>query len=231
MKISAQAGNVKQKKRALPISREQEDALWNNGTFGTSNPKQSIYTLIYHLGIQCSLRAAKEHRYLVFGSNSQLQLKHEHEIEYIEYTERTSKNYKFGIKCSRMEPKTTRLYPNEENHGRCVVRLYKEYISHRPNDSEDLPFYLTPIPSNQVKSHVWYKKVAMGIHSIEQVTKNVMKSLEVEPDNFYSNTSLRRTAKCRLGISEKADGLYSQRVVRKRHDASSIRPMQQQDSD
>ena len=58
----------------------------------------------------------------------------------------------------------------------------------------------------------------MGIHSIEQVTKNLMKSMEVGTDSFYSNTSLRRTAKCRLvqgGISKEVAPLKTGRISEK----------------
>ena len=195
MKKSAREGNVKPRKRALPITFSDENELWNNGTFGSSSPVQLLHTLIFYLGLHCSLRAAQEHRYLEFGQNSQLTLRKDQEgEEYLEYVERISKNKRFGINSTRMEPKVTRICPNLENPSRCVLKLYKEYINRRPSNAGN-SFYLTPA-SNATRSDVWYKRSPLGVHSIEKTTKLLMKSLAKE-NEFYSNTSLRRTAICR----------------------------------
>jgi len=45
-------------------------------------------------------------------------------------------------------------------------------------------------------TYVWYKRVPLGIHSIQKVTKELTKNLNL--DGFVSNTSLRRTAQNRL---------------------------------
>ena len=77
------------------------------------------------------------------------------------------------------------------------MKLYKEYISHRP-EMNGLPghsaFYLTPIPKPSDKT--WYKSVPLGLNTIASTLKNLMKS--VDDGNYYTNTSLRRTAKTRL---------------------------------
>ena len=55
------------------------------------------------------------------------------------------------------------------------------------------------MPPTQIKSdnQQWYKSVPLGIHSIESTTKNTMKNLSDE-EGFFTNTSLRRTAKNRM---------------------------------
>ena len=224
MKKSAQQGNARPKKRALPIDLDQENELWEKGSFGMSDPEQLIHTLIYHLGIHLSLRAAKEHHDLEFGAESQLTLCTDSDgNEYLRYVERMSKNKRFGLKCTRMDPKDTRVYSNTENPNRYVVKLYKEYIRRRPDDACKA-FYLTPLPKHQIKDNIWYKRSAMGIHKIESTTKRLMKTIRKD-DEYYTNTSLRRTAKTRLvkggitkeiaslktgRISEKADSAYLQ---------------------
>ncbi len=202
MKALAKEGLVLPKKRACSISRDDEELLWVNGTFGTSNPRQLLHTLIYHLGLHLSLRACQEHKDLVFGENSQLSLLvDENGIEFLRYTERMSKNKRFGLKCTRFDPKVTFIYPCE-NLNRCVVAMYKMYVSHRPpTASQESAFYLTPMENPQ--TDIWYKNVPLGIHSIEKVTKQLMSS--ISDGKFVSNTSLRRTCKQRLveaGVSK-----------------------------
>ena len=67
MKLGDNLGLVKTPKRAVSISLSDEEEMWNNGSFGSSNPRQLLYTLLYHLGLHCSLRACEEHRDLEFG--------------------------------------------------------------------------------------------------------------------------------------------------------------------
>lgn len=166
MKQAANVGAVKVKKHAAPISFDEEDDLWRNGTFGSSNPRQLISTLIYHFGLHLSLRAGQEHRDLEFGENSQLRLGSENGQEFLEYTERISKNKRFGLKATRLEPKVTRIYGNLDKPERCVLTIYKKYVEHRPETVKCSAFYLTP--NNEVKNNVWYKDCPMGIHTIEK---------------------------------------------------------------
>lgn len=131
MKASARAGTVKPRKRAAPVSWEKENDLWTCGAFGSSGPQQLIDTLIYHLGLHLALRAVQEHRDLEYGEFSQLEIKKDPDgVDYLCYTERTSKSKSFGLLQCRREPKVTNVYANK-NMARCVVQLYKTYLSHR----------------------------------------------------------------------------------------------------
>lgn len=67
MKKGAALGMVKCKKKAVCITTDDEEAMWKNGAFGYSNPGQLLNTLIYHIGLHCSLRATQEHRDLEYG--------------------------------------------------------------------------------------------------------------------------------------------------------------------
>ncbi len=58
---------VKVKKRAMSLTRADEEEMWQNGAFGSANPLQLLHTVIYHIGLPCSLRASQEHRDLEFG--------------------------------------------------------------------------------------------------------------------------------------------------------------------
>ena len=197
MKKAAKAGVIKPTKRASPISFEMENMLWINHIFGYENPEQLLNNLIYHFGIHFSLRACQEQRDLEFGINSQIVLHQNDGNPYIEYVERISKNKSFGLKATRMEPKCTKVYENKNEPEKCVIKMYNEYVSHRP-ETHGLKgceaFYLTPLP--QAKSTIWFKAVPLGVHAIEKRTKTMMDT--VDANSFYSNTSLRRTAKTRL---------------------------------
>jgi hypothetical protein len=212
MKRLASKGIVKGKKRAAPISFDEEEELWSKGILGDDSPRKLIETLIYLLGLHLSLRAAKEHRDLVFGEDSQLELV-EMDGECIKYTERISKNRTYGLKHSTMDPKTTFIYPNTANSFRCPVRLYKKYITHRPetNGMKGNPSFYLAIIDNP-KSNVWYKSSPLGVHSIESVVKKVMEKCGKK--GFFSNTSLRRTAMTRLISGDIPDKVIQKKTGR-----------------
>jgi len=193
MRISAIEGNVKPTKRAENIPISDENELWNKGILGSGTPKQLQETVIYLMGVQFGLRAATEHKALRFGANSQLQLIKENSEEILVYTETVSKCRNYGIKQSRLEPKSVKVYQRKTLKDRCLVNLFKEYVLHRPI-TDRTEFHLACIVNP--KSTAWYKNQPLGIHSIENVTQTLMKSLG--KDGYYTNTSLRRTAKTRL---------------------------------
>ena len=111
MKKGAKDGPVKAVKRSKAIEFEDEQKMWDIGTFGSWNPKQLMHTLLYHLGMHLSLRTAQEHRDLEHGESSQIQLitdKNGCELLVYEYTERSSKNKSFGFE---------KLYNGTESHA------------------------------------------------------------------------------------------------------------------
>ena len=61
---------------------------------------------------------------------------------------------------------------------RCPVGLFKDFLSrHPPELRESGPFYLAVI--ERPRAEVWYKKQRLGIHSIDQMMKNIVKSTPV----------------------------------------------------
>lgn len=197
MRKTAAEGGVSSKRKAGCITVEQEKSLWEKGILGDSDGKQLVESLLFSIGLHCALRACKEHRDLTFGENSQLMLSFDEQgRECLIYKENVSKCKNFGIKQSRIEPKIVTIY-SAFDERKDVIRLYKKYISHRPESNGRkgcLAFYLTPLQTPI--GNCWYKCVPMGVHSIEKVTKSIMQTAGY--DGFYTNTSLRRSAKTRL---------------------------------
>ena len=117
-----------------------------------------------------------------------------------------------------MEPKITQILGNSSNKSRCIVTLFKTYVSHRPEShgkAGHTAFYLTPIKNP--KGPIWYKAAPLGTHTIEKSVKRLMSSISAE--GYISNTSVRRTAKNRMmaagiprEVIEKKTGRISERA-------------------
>ena len=76
---------------------------------------------------------------------------------------------------------------------RCPVGQFKYFLSRRPPElRESGPFYLAVI--ERPKTEVWYKKQRLGIHSIDQMMKNIVKSNPVAlSGKKLTNHSARKT--------------------------------------
>lgn len=197
MKYLASKGFSCPREKAEAIELDEEEQLWSSGTLGESNPKQLIDTLVYLMGVQFALRAGKEHKALRVGPRSQFKLKQDKSGDmYLEYTEDTSKNNQGGLKHRKIDKKVGRAYVNEAYPDRCLVRLYRKYLSLRPtskNCSED--FYLRPL-ANPKDNTCWYSVQPMGINTLGSIVSSLARKIGLT--GKITNHSCRASAASRM---------------------------------
>lgn len=144
--------------------------MWDTGVLGDSTPKQLVDTLLYMLGVHLALWAVKEHKALRVGPRSQFALKFDQKGQkyYLEYTEDSSKNNQGGLEYRKVTKKVSLAYENVDEPEKCVVHLYRKYMSLRPTDAkcpEDL--YWRPLVNP--KGNWWYTMQAMGVNTISKI--------------------------------------------------------------
>ena len=101
-----------------------------------------------------------------------------------------------------------KVFPRKTLKKRCLVNLYKKYVSKHPI-TDRTEFNLACIKNS--KTTVWYINAHLGIHSFEKVTKTLIKSLGKE--GYYTNTSHRRSVITRL-----VEAGIPREVTKKRND-------------
>lgn len=197
MKHLASKGYSCPREKAEAIEINEEEEMWASGVLGESNPKQLIETLVYLMGVQFALRAGKEHKALRVGPRSQFKLKQDKGGKtYLEYTEDTSKNNQGGIKHRKVDKKVGRAYVNEAYPDRCLVRLYRKYLSLRPtaeNCSQD--FYLRPL-ANPKENSCWYSVQPMGINYLGSIVTSLGRKIGLT--GKITNHSCRASAASRM---------------------------------
>lgn len=195
MKFLASKGYSCPREKADAIEVEDEDKMWLDGVLGESNPKQLVDTVLYLLGVHFALRAGKEHKALQLGDRSQLVVKYDRvaEMNYIEYTEDTSKTNQGGLKHRHLKKKVSRAYENQDNPERCVVRLFNKYVSLRPPNAPD-DLYLRPLANP--KEHCWYYAQPIGINALGKIVGKLVGRLGIE--GRFTNHSCRATAASRM---------------------------------
>ena len=62
MKENAKKGLGREVCQAEALNGNEIDRLWESGVLGDSNPKQLSDTMLFLIGVNCALRAGKEHK-------------------------------------------------------------------------------------------------------------------------------------------------------------------------
>ena len=72
---------------------------------------------------------------------------------------------------------------------RCLIRLYKLYMSKCPQNRPDNAFYLKPL--TKANGEFWYSNIPLGHNSLQKIVPNLFKAAGV--DGYFTNHSLRAT--------------------------------------
>ena len=158
MKSLSKQGLVMKKEKAQPFTLSHEEKMWSSGVLGESNPEQLLNTVIYLLGIHCSLRAVDEHKALKIGYYLQIKCKFDKELNahFLKYRETYSKNHQGGLADLNIKPKVITVYENKGEPLRYVIYLYKKYVGLRPNHDPKCSYDLYLWPLKRYTEHMWY---------------------------------------------------------------------------
>ena len=175
------------KRQAAIISTDLEECMWNDGLLGDSNPHLLLDTMVYCLGLNLALRSGREHRSLC---PAMIQLHESKDARpYLLYSERGSKNNAGGFQERKVTNKTVKIFGNKEDPKRCVVELYKKYMSFRPVDAPPDAFCLQPVAKPSPDQ--WYLSRPVGHNTLNETVKRLCD--KAGEKGHYTNHSLRRT--------------------------------------
>ena len=139
---------------------------------GEDDPRTLVNTLF---GKYFSLPSGEEHRELRF---SQLEVIEGDFIERtrLKYTSFAEKNYAGGLQHRKVKAKVVEHHENIVNPKRCVIRLYKKYVSKCPNDViGGSVFYLTPKRKWSAGDEIWFTRSTIGNNSLRSVVADMRK--------------------------------------------------------
>ncbi|XP_071139884.1 uncharacterized protein [Mytilus edulis] len=121
--------------------------------------------------------------------------------EYVEFYERTTKT-RTGAKSGDVRDVTPKMFA-QPNSDYCPVKLFKLYVSKRPEDLRSDPesrFYLRPLP-NSDKDGVWYCRQPLGKNKLGMMMKTMAETAELYGRKV--NHSTRKTFATTLLQSER----------------------------
>ena len=203
MKQCTEAGLGNNVRQAEVLSISDEDILWNLGLLGTYSPEVLLVTVMYSIGLSCSLRAGKEHH--VLGSipfDSQFTFFNDKDGKlFFRYREDLGlKTNKGGLKHRKVPGKVVDVH-QIDNVDRCPVHILSKYLSMLPSERKCKALYL------QCKKNYspgnWYRDAPVGENKMRSFVKDLCKKAGIP--GFYSNHSLRSTSCTRMydcGVDE-----------------------------
>ena len=111
------------------------------------------HTVLFLLGINCTLRAGDEHYQLrretpLKKSQIQFEVSELGERCLVYYEETGTKSNDGGLKHMRYDRKIVWVHPNNVNRERCPVRLVEKYLSLCPPVKKKDNFYLQSVQKN-----------------------------------------------------------------------------------
>ena len=132
--------------------------MWQNCILSSESPRQLLDTVVYIVGLNCALRAGKEHHMLhSIGFNSQFEWLRDESLDvyFLRYTDDIGlKTNKGGIKQQKLDPKIVDVFPIVGSY-RCPVRIIGMYLSLLPKNRTCNAFYLQPL--RNYTPECWYE--------------------------------------------------------------------------
>ena len=176
-----------------PLTKEEEDLLWERGQLGDHNPEVLVRTSWYTSTMHFGWRSRDEQRKVCLGD---FQLKSDlvDGKEYLELCVERGTKTRTGLEGQRELAFNPRMYATGDR--RCPIAIFKKMVAHRPPDmmKPDDPFYLQTIPNP--KGDVWFKRQPMGVNKLGSLMKSIAASAALEGKK--TNHSARKTMITRL---------------------------------
>ena len=208
MKRLKASGVQKRKRKAEPLTVEDEKTLWEKGVLGDHTPQALLNTVFYQNGVNFALRSGGEHRQLRFKNCQIRVVEKPGERPFLEYNEDVSKNNPGGLKGRKTTPKTVVQHGNLENPARCPVRIFKLYSQLCPSTRPDDAFYLQPL--TKPSADCWYSSKILGHNTLNKMVTRMCSAAGI--NGYKTNHSLRATTATRLYHAQVDEQLIMERT-------------------
>ena len=179
---------------AQPITFEHEELLWEMGILGEQQPNQLRNTVLFLLGISFALHGGDEHRRLQCpGFEPQITvMKDEKGVKFLCFQEDLkTKTNQGGLSGKNFKARSLKVYGNQSNLDRDVVRLFEKYVGLLPQNPKCGAFYKYGLAYSSMRPCCWYSDKPVRVNSLKKVVSDMMKQAGI--DGKFTNHSLRAT--------------------------------------
>ena len=116
----------------------------------------------------------------------------ENGAEYVEFVENPTKTRQSGLSA---KPRTFLPKMFATGDDKCPVKIFKEFLSHRPHEMQTTGPLLLCIKNTSSK--VWFKKQPMGENKINEMMKSIIQgsTLENSTKRFSNHSAIKMVVK------------------------------------
>ena len=177
--------------------------MWERKALGDHTPLNLQLTIWFLICLHMGMRGRDEHhkyRYGDFRICATVEGK-----EYVEFLQERGTKTRLGeSEQYQIRAFTPKMWETLEQPERCPVRLFKKFVSHRPEKMKqpDSPFYLS-INYNHTSSSSWYKNQPMGVNTINSAMKILAQQADL-PGKKTNHSARKTTVEtlCSSGITD-----------------------------
>ena len=181
---------------AQVLSQVDEDILWSSGLLGMHSPEVLLQTVMFTIGLSCSLHAGKEHyvlRSIPFESQFMFMYNDRGKLFFRYVEDLGLKTNKGGLKHRKVSPKVVDVY-QIENENKCPVRILNLYLFLLPKPRKCKSLYLQACKKYSPGN--WFHDSPVGENCLRSFVKDLCEKTGIP--GFYSNHSLCPTGCTRM---------------------------------
>ena len=170
------------------LSPQIEKDLWDSGKLGMTNARSLTATVWYLLTQHLGLRGRQEHHEMCVEDFT---IKCDDSgRRFLTFTEGCTKTRSGGLR-KKQRIVIPKMFETKDVN-RCPLIIFEYFLSKRPVTLRSSgPIYLAII--NNPKTEVWFKVSRLGVNSIDNLMKSLIKSADIKTDKHLTNHSARRT--------------------------------------
>ena len=186
--LRQELGMGKRPNKAESLTIEDEEVLWSCGQLGDNNARSLLNTVWFLLTQHFGLRGRQEH-YVMKVEDFELK-KDDNGLSYITFSESFSKTRQGGL---RQKERAVRPKMFATGNRRCPVDFFLKFLARRPANLQQSGFLYLAVIDNP-KTETWYKCSRLGINSINNIMKNMVKKTPLAlSGKKLTNHSARKT--------------------------------------
>lgn len=198
---------------ARAITAEEVDLLFKSKYFGVNNAVSLQRTVWWYLTQHFGHRARDEGRQMQFG-DVKIEKDFSTGCEYLVWlTERSTKTRNGERPLGHKRSFNPKAFATGTD--RCPVKIFKEYVSHRPTEmcKDDSPLFLQVCYNVEYTSNkFWYFPKPLGKNSVGQFLSKARKVLDSNSAGKISNHSARKTTVTNL-LNQDINPLHVQQIT------------------
>jgi hypothetical protein len=130
-------------KKAEPFSYDEEEMLRQKGALGTDEPEKLLNTLLFLIGKCFCIRGGEEHRALQPSQFTVIPATNS-EREKLQFTGFVDKTHQGDLNHRQLGARFVEHHASEVNEERCVVHVFKKYMTKCDKNSPFDVLYLKP---------------------------------------------------------------------------------------